>query len=309
MDVFSQFTPGLAVAWQDALAHERAAYPFYTDAWHTQWFASLGTGEQPMILADVPTHTLIPLAVKDGHAHFSGGEEIADYLDAVGSEAAKAAIWQKALGIIKMQGATQLVLRNIPEDSETLSFFRSVSGAAIEQEDTTPRLSLPDTFDAYTASLGRKDRHELRRKLRKFEAAYPGNAITVAAGEDTDMMQLMSLMARDEDKQAFLTDAMKQFFQNLPDTVGHALTQHTLSLDGNAIATAVSFHTGDALLLYNSGYNADYVGAGLYLKTKMIEWAIAQHIHTYNFLQGNERYKYELGGKDFFVYRVTYTLR
>lgn len=304
MDVFSQFTPELTAAWDDAMSHDHHHYPFYQKTWHMAWLSSLGVNEQPMIIADVPTHTLIPLAVKNGTAHFSGGEEIADYLDAIGPDNAKEAIWKKAIGIIKMQGATQLLLRNIPQDSPTISFFQSQPHVTVEKEDTTPLMTLPDAFDAFTSSLERKDRHELKRKLRKFETSYPGSAVTVKHGNDTDMMQLIKFMKRDSDKQTFLTDSMQTFFQNLPDTAGDMLTQHTLTIDDRTIATAVSFRTNTSLLLYNSGYNDAYVGSGFYLKAKMIDWAISKGISTYNFLQGNERYKYELGGKDFFVYRV-----
>lgn len=308
MDVFTQFSPELDAVWNTAFVNDARQWPFYTKKWHAQWFTSLGFGEQPMIVAEVPLHIVIPLVVKDGTAHFSGGEEISDYLDAIGPEDAKAAVWQKALSLVRMQGAARLILRNIPEDSATLSFFISQKGVTVEKEDTTPIMTLPDSFDAYTSALDRKNRHELKRKLRKFDSVHPGATISIENGASTDMELLVNLMQRDTDKQLFLTDPMQQFFQNLPDTLGDALTQFTLTVDGKAIATAVTFRTPTALLLYNSGYNDAYVGSGFYLKAKMIDWAISQGITTYNFLQGNERYKYELGGKDFFVYRVTLPL-
>lgn len=308
MDVFSQFAPELDSIWNNALSQDTHQWPFYTQKWHAQWFQSLGNGEQPIILADVPSNIVIPLAAKNGVAHFSGGEEISDYLDAIGPENAKAAVWQKTLALVRMQGAARLILRNIPEDSATLSFFTAQKGVTIEKEDTTPILSLPDSFDAYASALERKDRHELKRKIRKFEAAHPGAEVATTSGASTDMGLLLNLMRRDADKQLFLTDPMQQFFQNLPVTLGDLLTQFTLTIDGKVIATAIAFRTPKALLLYNSGYNDAYVGAGFYLKAKMIEWAISQGITTCNFLQGNERYKYELGGKDYFVYRVTLPL-
>ncbi len=308
MDVFSQFIPELDTVWTTTLSHDTHAYPFYTKKWHAQWFSSLGDGEQPMIIADVPAGVLIPLAVKNAIAHFSGGEEIADYLDAIGSDPAKKAVWLKALGIIRMQGAKRLILRNIPEDSATLAFFRSQKGADIQKEDTTPILTLPNSFEAYMALLDRKDRHELKRKMRKFEAAHTGTTISVTQGESTDLDLLIKLMLRDSDKKIFLTDPMQRFFQNLSVSIGESIMQFTLALDTNVLATAVAFRTQGSLLLYNSGYNEDYVGAGFYLKSKMIEWAISQKITSYNFLQGSERYKYELGGKDFFVYRVELTM-
>jgi len=301
MDVFSQFTPELDSAWNDAFSRDSNKFPFYIKQWHTQWLSSLSENEQPMIIADVPTHVLIPLAVKNGIAHFSGGEEISDYLDAIGPEQAKASLWRKALDVIAMQGAKLLVLRNIPQNSASLSFFSSHKGAMIEKEDTTPIVVLPGTFEEYLIGLDRKNRHELKRKVRKFEATHSPITITHA----TDMDLLLRLMKRDADKSHFLSDSMQRFFQNLPDTLDDTLTQFTLDVSGVVVATAVTFRTRDGLLLYNSGYNEAYVGAGFYLKAKMVEWAILNGITVFNFLQGDERYKYELGGKDFFVYKVT----
>ena len=57
--------------------------------------------------------------------------------------------------------------------------------------------------------------------------------------------------------------------------------------------------------LYNSGFDKEkYDSVGLYIKALNIKQAIAHGKKTYNFLQGNERYKYELGAHDFFVYTI-----
>ena len=42
-----------------------------------------------------------------------------------------------------------------------------------EQLITSPRIALAPDYEAYVQGLGKKERHELRRKLRRFEAT-PG---------------------------------------------------------------------------------------------------------------------------------------
>jgi CelD/BcsL family acetyltransferase involved in cellulose biosynthesis len=67
----------------------------------------------------------------------------------------------------------------------------------------------------------------------------------------------------------------------------------------------LAFAVGDTLMGYNSGFDeTNFSGSGFYLKAKMLERAEQQGFRNFNFLQGNERYKYELGGKDFFVYKA-----
>lgn len=308
MVVFTQFTPELQTAWNTVLAKETHHFPFYTFAWHDTWYSLLAQKERLCTLADMNRSLVLPLAIKDGVAHFTGGEEISDYLDAIGNTEQKAAVWKEVLSTLKEQGATSLVLRNIPEDSPSLTYFRSLADARVEQEDTTPIAILPDTFDAYLASLDRKNRHELKRKIRKFEESYEGITSSVVSGPSVDIASLLRLMRLDEDKRIFLTPDMERFFTALPEIVGPSLWQIRLHRDAQLLATTVAFLSGSTLLLYNSGFVRDYIGAGFYLKAKTIQWAIDQHVTTYNFLQGNERYKYELGGKDFFVYRVHVSL-
>ena len=58
--------------------------------------------------------------------------------------------------------------------------------------------------------------------------------------------------------------------------------------------------------LYNSGYDPSYsfYSVGLLLKAQSIHWAIEQGKKKYDFLRGNERYKYDLGAKNLRLYRI-----
>jgi hypothetical protein len=77
-------------------------------------------------------------------------------------------------------------------------------------------------------------------------------------------------------------------------------------IHGEVAAATFAFKTKDSLLLYNSGFDGKkFTGAGFYLKAMGVKLVIEKGLKTYNFLQGNYRYKYELGGKDFFVYKAS----
>lgn len=307
MQLVTQFSGELEAVWREAFRNDASLWPYYAFSWHRMWHRTLARDESLCIAWG--GDAVLPLSIHKGVLHFTGGEEIADYLDAVGPDTQKAALWKTLLTDAPSNGASSLLLRNIPDGSATLAFFRSLPGARIEQEDTTPVAVLPGSFDAFLESLNRKNRHELRRKMRKFTEAYPDTTLAVHEPADADISTLLSLMRRNDEKTYFLTDSMERFFLALPAIPETALLQFSLIRpDRTVIASLVSFRVGESLLLYNSGFDPGYVGAGLYLKARTIDWAIAHGIRRYNFLQGGERYKYELGGVDHPVWRVTMEL-
>lgn len=288
--------------WQSSLSHEIHKYPFLTYAWHAAWQKFEGPSQKVTVYTD--GDVLVPLVRIESEAHFSGGEEVADYLDAIGESGKKVAFWKDLLGHLKAVGVRKLVLRNVPYDSPTKGILVALGGVA-EEEDRTPIVSLPTSHDAYFASLPRKDRHELKRKLRKFERIYPEIRIEIKEKESIDIDALLKLMKHDPDKKIFLTKTMETFFRAFPTLPDVPIIQANLRTDnGMIIASLIMFPVGSAILLYNSGYDPSFDGSGFYLKAKTIFWAIDHGVREYNFLQGKERYKYELGAQDQPVYRI-----
>lgn len=297
-----QFTSDLESLWNQCLARSRDRWPFLTYKWHKGYMEAFRT--QPTILFDESNSILIPLEINGDTAHFAGGEEIADYLDAIGPDRAKVQAWQDTISYLATKGIQKLILRNIPQNSESIHYFGTLANATIAQEDTTPIAILPATFESYLEALDRKERHELKRKIRKFEEEFPNPVITTQNGKEVDMVNLLTLMKTDGSKLAFLTQDMEKFFLHLPETAEESLVQLSLSYQDKVLASMVGFKQNHAFLLYNSGFLREYAGAGFYLKAKSMQWAIEQGFAEFNFLQGSERYKYELGGKDWHVYSV-----
>lgn len=291
--------------WERLLSHETRQYPFLTYAWHAAWQA-IGVPTQ-RITVYTDGDVLVPLVRVGSEAHFSGGEEIADYLDAIGETDKKQVFWNDLLPYLKTLGVKKLVLRNVPSDSPTKDILVSLGGKAVD-EDKTPILQLPNSHNAYFASLTRKNRHELKRKIRKFELVYPDTRFSVEEKESIDMDALLALMKRNSEKREFLTAPMETFFQALPTLPKVSIMQANLMSSDVIIASVLMFPVGSAILLYNSGYDPAFQGSGFYLKAQIIFWAIDHGFTECNFLQGRERYKYELGGQDQPVFRVEMNL-
>lgn len=257
--------------------------------------------EYEQVFLDVDGKVLAPFLVRDNSAMLSGGKEISDYMDVLGPEDAKESAWAEIMQYMKSRGIDHLYLDNLPAHSRTLTVFHDRA----EREDTTPYIDLPHTWDEYVMSLDKHGRHELRRKIRNFEAEHQNIRVYRAENTSKNMETMLNLMMLDEKKNTFLTLEMQTFFRGLVDAFPQDLHLLFLEVDGEVVAATLSFVYDNALLLYNSGYNAaQYSLAGFYLVAMSIKHAIESGYATYNFLQGDERYKYDLGGKDFLVYRV-----
>lgn len=299
--------------WEKIYASEHLKIPFLAFSWHNSWYTHLGTGYEPYILT-YNHSVLFPFIKKESSVLFSGGTEISDYMDIIGPPDLINDAWENVLKYLKDNNCKNLTLNNIPESSPTYAYFtdiktRNYNTILVTHEDTTPILSLPKTWDDYLSSLDRKARHELRRKIKKFEREYPGAEFIVSTSPDSEIEILLYLMKLSADKSQFLTQKMEQFFKSIPSSIPEQ-TKMLLLRVGNDIASAVLyFAVGDSFFLYNSGFDeSKFSGSGFYLKAKSVQFALEQGYTSYNFLQGSERYKYELGGKDFMVYRISVTL-
>lgn len=292
-------------AWDKITGENTLLAIFGSYRWHRLWYELFGSGFTSRIW--VYNQSMIAPFVQSGDTlTFSGGKEIADYLDIIGPDEQKKTSWEEILVYCQSIDITHIMLPNVPSSSGTVQFFQRHAAPSlsitIKKEDTTPILLLPATWEAYEASLPRHSRHELRRKLRSFERLHPDSSILKSTNPTQDMELFLKLMELDARKKRFLTEQMKKFFQRLPNEFPDELSLVFLRVGGIEVSGIITLQNGNSLFQYNSGYiKASYPGSGFYLTAKSIQQAIQQGLTTYNFLQGNEQYKYDLGAVDFAV--------
>ncbi|HCS79016.1 TPA: hypothetical protein DIV55_04720 [Patescibacteria group bacterium] len=283
---------------------QQSNIPFYSTLWHKLWLQTEGKNFQPLFL-QINNNVFAPLVIRNHEVFLSGGKEISDYQDIVGSEENKTQAWPEILEYLKARKFATLILDNIPRSSSTYTYFRRISEVQIAQEDTMPIVDLPLSWDEFLSHLNRKHRHELKRKMKKFETAFPGLQVQVSTNPESDINHLFRLMKLNPDKQKFLTPVMEEFFRGLVKEFAKSTELLLLTVEGQVATVTFSFIFPDELLLYNSGFDEqNFSGSGFYLKAISLKRAIDVGIKRFNFLQGSERYKYEFGGKDFWVYRI-----
>ena len=97
-----------------------------------------------------------------------------------------------------------------------------------------------------------------------------------------------------------MSPARERFFRRLADAALSAgwLALDILEADGRPVAAGFSFVMADTVYLYNSSLDGDayHWSPGMVLLAELIKRSIADGLHRLDFLKGNERYKFQLGG-------------
>jgi CelD/BcsL family acetyltransferase involved in cellulose biosynthesis len=314
--------------WDDVLARSFRHSPFLSRRFLVPWAKTFAAG-RPLRIARWEREGraegflfLCRRAASDGW-ELLGGEQVSDSLDALVAAGREAAFWEELLASPRrLLSEGPIHLPNLVEGSPSLSLLpgicreRGVSFLA-EEVDRSPFIPLPESFDDYLGRLGKKERHELRRKIRRAAEAEPHLSFRVTGTAEelsSDFSSFVELHRRSQSgKRRFMDDRMAGFFRELAEGFFSAGALRLAFLRGarGDIASAFQIEHDGALLLYNSGFDpeaGDGISPGMVLLARCVEDAIRRGLGEYDFLRGRERYKYDLGGRDRLVYRATLRL-
>jgi CelD/BcsL family acetyltransferase involved in cellulose biosynthesis len=178
----------------------------------------------------------------------------------------------------------------------------------VEREDVCPILTLPRgiDFDGFLATLGKKDRHEIRRKIRRAEAQGEIR-LTDSADPLADLGVFIDLHQRRWGDDGLFPptpggDASRVFFRRLFEEHGPDgdLRLAFLTVGDRRIAAGMHFRTADGYLYYNAGTDpeARELSPGVLAIAAYVQRAIAEGCRRLDFLRGDEPYKYEWGAVD-----------
>jgi CelD/BcsL family acetyltransferase involved in cellulose biosynthesis len=276
-------------------------------AWLKTWWQELGSETELYLGAVREGGEIIgiaPLLVEEGKASIIGSADVCDYLDFIVTPGMERDFFSVLLDDLRQKGINHLDLRPLRPDSTVLT---NLAGIAQERgyevlcrpEDVSVELDLPPTWDEYLAALSTKQRHEVRRKLRRLSEAgkvdYHLIKGSSAANSAMDVFLKMFVGTR-EDKATFLTARMESFFRSLADTMAEVglLWLGVLELDALPAAMTLGFDYDGTISLYNSAYDPQYnsLSAGLLCKVLGIKESIQEGKKRFDFLKGDETYKY-----------------
>jgi CelD/BcsL family acetyltransferase involved in cellulose biosynthesis len=310
--------------WEGVLSRVEEPLPFVTPAWQRVWLRHFqGDREVRVFTArDGDRVTAVaPLLIDGAKATFVGHHSICDYMDAAAAPGCERDLWRAILERLAADGISEFDLRGLLETSPTLDAVEHAAPAAgytVQREDEaiSPICELPASWDEYLNRLSKKDRHEMRRKMRRLDTAggdVQFRVITEASEADALLDRLFHLMRiSNHHKEEFLDrPGMMAFFRDMTAVMANAgmLRLYVLTFDGEAVAMVLNFDIGGRLYMYNSGYEPQYshYAVGLMSKALLLQDAIENGRTAVDFMRGDESYKYDLGARDRKVHRLVLT--
>jgi len=323
----------LSASWNDLLNQSINNLPFLRHEYLYAWWDSLGggewdTGELAIVTAErddelVGIAPLFLSTYKNAPTLlFLGSIEISDFLDVIAREEDLSDFIKGLLDFLDSDATlawSALDLQNLLDDSPTLKLLQKESAArgwdfSQEKLQASPYVPLPGDFDEYLAGIDKKQRHEVRRKIRRAERDEREVSWYIVDDEsklDENIEACCRLMAQHPEKQEFLTDVMQSQMKATIHAAFEAgwLQLAFLEVDGEKAAGYLNFDYNNRIWVYNSGMDMKFrkLSAGWVLLGYLLEWANEHGRDAFDFMRGDERYKYKFGGIDRFVMRARLT--
>lgn len=302
----------------ELLSRDPDRHIFSTPEWNRLWWEEFGEDKDLFLLSmyrDGDIAALVPLYSKtEGDRavlRFIGGIDLTDYLGPICSRDDR---FDVADALVRWLRNTETQWSELDAHSMPVPFGfaeflverADVAGFefALEQEETSAQLLLPDDWDAYLAGLDSKQRHELRRKRRRLMRDHPDAVFRTATPEtlETDLKIFVEMHRGAEGhKGDFLRPDIATFFERVARAFMALgwLRLDFLEIGGHAVASTFAFELDGVFYLYNSGYEpeAARISPGLILVSELVKQCIERRFKIFDFLRGPERYKYQLGGE------------
>jgi len=317
--------------WERLLAMNPAASAFSQRAVHDAWWSGYGDGAEDISLVVRNGAGAIcgylPLMRRPDGVRYLGATFHIDYatvlLDLSPSGCAREAV--EALVAALYADPSPLDLRRLRRADPAHSLLHdaltagpanapdTARAATVSVEEPAPSIDLHGitSLDAHLERIDKKDRHEIRRKVRRGEAA--GVTITTHANTVEALDEFMRLhRARWGERGLFTaTEAgarderfMRALFAAAPEHLITVLIAQNAEF--GAFAAGLYLRDAQGLRYWNAGGDAAAraLSPGILLFVAGLELAISEGKQAFDFLRGNESYKYEVGATDSDVLQV-----
>lgn len=300
--------------------------PFLRHEYLSIWWKTRGGGEWPQdaelcLVSARENGQLVgiaPLFRTQDKLWLLGSVEISDYLDLI---VAPGHLQPFLSGLLDWLPVAWSALEwvNLPETSPTLAALQQEAAKrgwayAAEVYQPTPSIPLPGDFEQYLAGIDKKQRHEIRRKMRRAEESGRNLRWYIVEDEtqlDSEMEAFLHLMRQDPEKASFLTNVMHSQMKESVHAAFRAgwLQLVFLEVDGEKACAYLNFDYNNKIWVYNSGLDRRFMelSPGWVLLGYMLEWSNQHKRSEFDFMRGDEDYKYKFGGEDRHVMRVKIT--
>ena len=251
----------------------------------------------------------------------AGSIEISDYLDFIVPADRMDGFFSGLFSFLDVEfpQINSMVLVNIPQNAPSIAVLKNLSenfswNIQMENAYHTPAISLAADWETYLMGIDKKQRHEIRRKLRGASQQaemiqwYFVSEKEKLAGEFEDFLDMM---AQNPQKKEFLSEEMRSQMRAIAKWAfeKNMLALSFLTINGQKASAYFCFDYQNRIYVYNSGYDINFAGysPGWVHLSYLIRDAIEKQKTHFDFMRGDETYKYRFGAEDGFVMKAILT--
>jgi len=314
--------------WNALLERSASRSIFLTWEWQALWWKHLGEGDLHLLtlrddagrLAGIAPLCRVSSQAGEHIFRWVGCVDVSDYLDVIAAPEHESALYRAILDYLTMPDAptwNYVDLCNIRETSHTPTALVQMAVelglyARMAVQEICPVIALPSDWEEYLNSLDKKQRHEIRRKMRRIESEaetrwwFAKDTATI----DADIGEFIRLHRKSNpEKDAFMDEQMVGFFREMCRMAFDSgwLDLAFIEVNGVVTASMLNFDYDNQILVYNSGYDpAQYatLSPGIVLLSYCIRDAIETGHARFDFLRGDEEYKFRFGAQRTTIHNV-----
>jgi CelD/BcsL family acetyltransferase involved in cellulose biosynthesis len=324
-------------AWNELLFSSEQNCIFLTHEWISSWWKCFSEDNslEILIFKDEKGNLagIAPFMTKGGLdksspynkgkiLRFIGSHEVSDYCDVISLKERREEFYENLLNHLKANypDVEKIELMNLKATSPTLSLLPRLAAehgysTSCSETEVAPLLEFPSSYEGYLAGLRKKNRHELRRKLRRIESLKG-----VKIEKITDSRKLPSSLGTfislhkggSPSKEKFWGEkGMPDFFQEIVSrfSLQKWVELNLLFYEESLMAALLNFSYSGEIFFYNVAFNQDFArySPGLYLFHQCLKQAMSEGKKKADFLRGREKYKYFFGAEDSKIFRLMLT--
>ena len=321
----------LGEQWNSLLRYSASDTVFMTREWQQVWWEHFAPEEDGSLFLIAVRDTdeelvgLWPLYDEEPgrtprRLQVIGSPRGSDYLDFIARRGQEREIYETILDSLSRRDDWESIeVMNVRTGSPTLEVLAPIAreqGFAVEIEPVTvcPGIALPESWEDYLSQLSRKQRHEIRRKLRRAEQGRDKVEWYVSDDPQTlaqDVEAYLELFQKSSYvKEEYLDEQRQRFFRAMAPVMLKAgwLYLACLTINDEKVASMFCFDYDEAISVYNSGFDPQkyrQLSSGIILLCYCIQDAIERGYPLFDFLRGDEAYKYRFAAVDRTIHRLT----
>ncbi|RMF57186.1 MAG: GNAT family N-acetyltransferase [Calditrichaeota bacterium] len=189
------------------------------------------------------------------------------------------------------------------------------NGTVLKQEfRICPYIPLPQSFDDYLKTLSSNFRYNIRRRTKKILKLNDAAFNIISKPEEVSpaiekVFDLHSVRARQKSLDTkFLKEIRHQFHQRCAVRMAQNdwIKIFLLNIEKKAIATLYCFDYQNTLYYFQSGFDPqwDKMSPGMVIMAYAIRYAIENKMNIFDFMRGNEAYKFNWTDKFYYLYEL-----